>query len=99
MHQRNIHIAGVNGNTFIACAKKGMHPVKPSIAPQPLPGERLLQGIVVSKKYGQRVRCIRLPPTVAILRNCGDAPALIANESSGKCCFYISMLGHFGIGG
>ncbi len=46
--------------------------VTPLIAEQPLPGERLLQAgkFAGSRKYGQRVRCIRLPPMVAMLRSC-----------------------------
>ena len=46
----------------------------PVIAGQPVPGSRLLQGIAVSRKYMQRVRCSRLPAVVAMLRSCADAP-------------------------
>ena len=47
----------------------------PSRAAQPEPGSRLLHGVVTSWKYAQRVRCSRLPPVVAMLRSCPDAPA------------------------
>ena len=47
--------------------------LKPPIAEQPEPGSRLLQGVAVSRKYGQRVRCRMLPPIVAMLRSCPDA--------------------------
>lgn len=40
----------------------------PSIAGHPLPGSRLLHGVTTSRKYPQRVRCRRLPPSVARLR-------------------------------
>ena len=46
----------------------------PSRAGQPEPGRRLLHGLVVSWKYGQRVRWSRLPPTVARLRSWPEAP-------------------------
>src|ERR1700736_1821399 len=54
----------------------------PLMAGQPVPGSRLLQGIAVSRKYMQRVRCSRLPAVVAILRSCADAPLTIACEST-----------------
>ena len=54
----------------------------PSIAEQPVPGSRLLQGMAVSRKYMQRVRCSRLPAVVAMLRSCADAPARIACDST-----------------
>ncbi len=51
----------------------------PSRAAQPEPGSRLLQySNAVSMKYGQRVRCSRFPPTVAMLRNWVVAPDKIA---------------------
>src|SRR5437868_10697994 len=57
----------------------------PSIAEQPEPGLRLLHGVQVSsRKYGQRVRCIRLPPIDAMLRICGDALRSSACEIAGK---------------
>ena len=46
-------------------------------------GARLLQGLVTSWKYEQRVRWSRLPPTVATLRSWPDAPARTACASSG----------------
>lgn len=52
-------------------------------AAQPEPGARLLQGETASVKKGQRVRCIRLPPTVAALRNCAEAPASRASATIG----------------
>src|SRR5437588_2818677 len=59
--------------------------LSPSRAEQPLPGSRLLHGVQVSsRKYGQRVRCIRLPPMDAALRNCGDALASNACAMAGK---------------
>jgi hypothetical protein len=50
----------------------------PVVAGDPVPGSRLLQGMAVSRKYGQRVRCNRFPATVAMLRICGDAPFRMA---------------------
>jgi len=50
----------------------------PSIAEQPVPGSRLLQGVAVSRKYTQRVRCSRLPAVVAMFRSCVEAPLRIA---------------------
>jgi len=43
------------------------------IAEHPVPGARLLQAIAMSRKYGQRVRCMMLPASVAMLRSCPDA--------------------------
>ena len=54
----------------------------PVIAGQPVPGSRLLQGIAVSRKYMQRVRCSRLPAVVAMLRSCAEAPDRMACEST-----------------
>jgi hypothetical protein len=45
----------------------------PSSAAQPLPGSRLLQAVVTSRKYGHRVRCMRLPPMEAELRSWAEA--------------------------
>ena len=58
-------------------AEDGVHAVAAVDAPRSRePGSRLLQpGSAMSRKYGQRVRCSRLPPIVAMLRSCGDAPA------------------------
>jgi len=50
----------------------------PVMAGHPVPGSRLLQGMAVSRKYGQRVRCNRFPAPVAMLRMCGDAPFRMA---------------------
>src|SRR5438477_5463051 len=56
----------------------------PSMAEQPLPGFRLLHGVQVSsRKYGQRVRCIKFPPIDAALRSCGDALARSACAMAG----------------
>jgi hypothetical protein len=55
----------------------------PPSAAQPEPGVRLLQAVAVSRKYGQRVRCSRLPPIVAMLRSCGEALASSASATSG----------------
>ena len=52
----------------------------PVMAAQPEPGSRLLQGIVVSRKYMQRVRCKRFPAVVAMFRSWGDAPLKIASD-------------------
>src|SRR5271169_6197405 len=53
----------------IACCR-----FKPSIAAQPEPGSRLLHAVQdVSRKYGHRVRCSTLPPSVAMLRSCALA--------------------------
>ena len=54
----------------------------PVIAGHPVPGSRLLQGMAVSRKYTQRVRCRRLPAVVAMLRSWADAPARIACDST-----------------
>ena len=56
----------------------------PARAGQPEPGTRLLHGLVTSWKYRQRVRCSRLPPTVAMLRSWPDAPASTARASTGN---------------
>src|SRR2546428_1443787 len=57
--------------------------VQPSIASQPEPGSRLLQRVPRAREYAQRVRCSRLPPTVAALRSCGEAPESSASERPG----------------
>src|SRR5205085_10921091 len=62
----------------------------PFNAPQPEPGCLLLHGISMLLKYGQRVRCIRLPPTVAMFLICGEAPAFNDNASKGKSLLIIS---------
>ena len=54
----------------------------PSMAGQPVPGSRLLQGMAVSRKYTQRVRCSRLPAVVAMLRSWAEAPARMACDST-----------------
>src|SRR2546423_11875303 len=54
----------------------------PVMAGHPLPGSRLLHAIAVSRKYMHLVRCNRLPAVVAMLRNCADAPARIACDST-----------------
>ncbi len=60
--------------------------LKPSLAAHPEPGLRLLQcAKAVSMKYGQRVRCIRFPPTVAMLRSWVVAPDRIACDRTGYC--------------
>ena len=56
----------------------------PARAGQPDPGTRLLHGLVTSWKYRQRVRCSRLPPTVAMFRSWPDAPASTARASTGN---------------
>ena len=56
--------------------------LKPSMAEQPVPGSRLLQGVAVSRKYTHRVRCSRLPPVVAMLRSCVEAPESMACDST-----------------
>src|SRR5882724_1500562 len=56
--------------------------LNPVMAGQPLPGVRLLQGMAVSRKYTQRVRCRRLPAVVAMLRSCADAPWRIACDNT-----------------
>ena len=56
----------------------------PSMAAQPDPGWRLLQGASSARKYGHRTRCIRLPPIEAMFRNWGDAPS--SNASTIKGC-------------
>src|ERR1700722_8076512 len=57
--------------------------LKPLIAEHPEPGSRLLQAMAVSRKYTHLVRCNRLPPVVAMLRSCADAPASNACDSTG----------------
>src|SRR5204862_501362 len=54
----------------------------PARAGQPEPGSRLLHGLVTSWKYRQRVRCSRLPPTVAMFRSWPDAPPSTARAST-----------------
>src|SRR5215210_8995986 len=54
------------------------------MAEQPLPGARLLHGVVTSWKYTQRVRCRRLPPVVAWLRIWPEAPASRARATAGN---------------
>jgi hypothetical protein len=56
----------------------------PAIAAQPLPGARLLHGCEASRKYAQRVRCMTLPPIVAMLRSCGEALSSSACETAGN---------------
>ena len=59
---------------------------KPLRAAHPLPGSRLLHDEnVVCMKYGQRVRCNRFPPAVAMLRSCVVAPLRIACDTTGYC--------------
>src|SRR4030088_1657822 len=53
----------------------------PVIAAQPEPGSRLLHGILVSRKYMQRVRCRRLPAVVALLRRFRDHPIKSAYDT------------------
>ena len=67
------------------CPRIAMFPVSApgSVAWQPDPGSRLLHGIVTSWKYGQRVRCSRFPPTVAMLRIWPEAPFSTARASIG----------------
>lgn len=56
----------------------------PCRAAQPEPGDRLLQAATLtSRKYVQRVRCMMLPPMVAMLRNCADALSSSASEITG----------------
>ena len=55
----------------------------PSTAGQPVPGSRLLHGLVTSWKYAQRVRCSRLPAVVARLRSWPEAPDSSASASAG----------------
>ena len=55
----------------------------PATAEQPLPGVRLLQAFAGSVNDRQRVRCSRLPPTVAWLRSWPEAPASRAIASTG----------------
>jgi hypothetical protein len=43
--------------------------LKPFCAAHPEPGSRLLQAAVTSRKYVQRVRCMTLPPMVAMFRS------------------------------
>jgi hypothetical protein len=56
----------------------------PPRAPQPVPGARLLHGCVASRKYAHRVRCMTLPPIVAMLRSCGDALSSSACATTGN---------------
>jgi len=67
-------IRGMCGDTPVAATKDGVSTVLATlIAAQPLPGRRLLQLNPSSRKYGQRVRCSRLPPTEAMFLSCGEA--------------------------
>ena len=54
-------------------------------AAQPEPGRRLLQFAVTSRKYAHRVRCMTLPPIVAMLRSCAEALNSRASEMTGYC--------------
>src|SRR5438094_883001 len=79
-----MHISlGCTAIHFSEAPKMACIRLYPCNAPHPEPGFLLLQGIATSKKYGHLVRCIILPPTVAILRSCGEAPAFRASESKG----------------
>src|SRR5215470_11963481 len=62
------------------------------MAGHPLPGWRLLHAIAVSRKYTQRVRCSRFPPTVAILRICAEAPWRMACDSTEYPCCTFALL-------
>ncbi len=55
----------------------------PCNAAHPEPGSRLLQSAVTSRKYVHRVRCMMLPPMVAMFRNCADALSSSASETTG----------------
>jgi len=57
-----------------------VHRLKPSMAEQPVPGSRLLQGRGRIVEVVASARWRRFPPLVAILRSCGEAPARIARE-------------------
>src|SRR5437588_458499 len=50
----------------------------PVMAEHPVPASRLLQGMVVSRKYTHRVRWSRLPAVVAMFRSCAEAPERMA---------------------
>ena len=47
------------------------------------PGSRLLQGAVTSRKYVHRVRCMMLPPMVAMFRSCAEALSSSASAITG----------------
>ena len=73
------HVRRVDRHAVVAGAEDGVLPVEPVPAAHPLPGSRLLHDEnVVCMKYGQRVRCNRFPPAVAMLRSCVVAPLRIA---------------------
>jgi len=63
----------MRGDALIARSRIAFVRFTPAIAEQPEPGSRLLHGVAVSRKYGQRVRCRMLPPIVAMLRSWPDA--------------------------
>src|SRR5262245_1761760 len=64
----------------IACIRAA-----PLIAAQPEPGARLLHAATAgSRKYRQRVRWRMLPPIVAMLRSCVEAPASSASRTNGR---------------
>src|SRR5215468_456232 len=56
--------------------------LEPGIGGHPVPGSRLLHGMAVSRQYTQRVRLSKLPPVVAILRSCAEAPERMVCDST-----------------
>src|SRR5581483_8072287 len=73
--ERDGHVGRVRRHAVRRVAEHRQVPVLALAPGQPLPGSRLLHGFVTSWKYGQRVRCRRLPPVVAAFRSCPEAPA------------------------
>ncbi len=75
-----------DGWTAMQCwewPKMAMWVVSPVRAGHPLPGARLLHGLVGSMKYAHRVRWSRLPAVVARLRSWPEAPSSSAWASTG----------------
>ena len=74
-NEGNGEISRINGDAGIAGAKHRMVAVDTLQCGTPEPGVRLLQFEYASgsRKYVQRVRCIRLPPIDAMLRSCAEA--------------------------
>ena len=68
--ERDRHVRRMGRDAVLRMAERsrgcGARPRAPGSR---VPGSRLLHGFVTSWKYGQRVRCSRLPPVVARLRS------------------------------
>ena len=66
-----------------ARAQNGLPAVEPADRGAAAARLALVAGVVAPFEIVQRVRCSRLPPTVAMLRSCCDAPSRSALASTG----------------